>query len=270
MDPVQLTLSTCKLSLTPLPSGPLLEFTDFETDITWLSGPIYARLLIAENPSFAYHTLDSVRWEETEASLSVSGRLGPVDTRMSFHLKESPTRLEELITISNSSLNPISVSSLRIGSSWSPPKTWWAYWGYWRLGSFKADSRKAFSAEGSVSLTNLQEQVQAASGDSATQLVPIGDSDDEGWVFCDEKRFLVLCRRVFPQSARCPLDILFPHRPTPTLIMGGIRLPDHRGAQPQPLSPGLETVGDTTVFIPGRGGWDEAHKAYRVSTEGDP
>lgn len=262
--PAQITLSTCKLSLTPLPSGPLIEFTDFETDIAWLSGTIYARLVTVQNPSFAYHTLDRLDWKETQGSLAVSGRLGPVEVQLVHRLKENPIRLEQSIAVTNAGADPVGLALLRIGPSWTPPESWWAYWGYWRLGAFNPDNLGKFPARNTTSLSNLRERLKQVPPDPVAHVTAVTDTGDGGWVFCDEKRFLVLCKQLLSHESPCPLDVVFPDRPAPMLVMGGIRFSEPRAPHHPVLDPGAGLQGHATMFIPGRGGWDEAAQSYRV------
>ena len=57
--PVQITVGPLKLSVEPVLSGPSIEFTDYETDISWLSGPPFINATNKRRASISNCTSES-------------------------------------------------------------------------------------------------------------------------------------------------------------------------------------------------------------------
>jgi hypothetical protein len=123
-NPVQITLGNLKLSFYPLPSGPEIEFTDFATDISWLSGRHLTGLITVDNPSHMYTVLDRVECGEIENGLMIRAMLGPLTVTIGYRLRAEPNRLEERTVVANTSDRIVHISELRIGPTWCPPISW--------------------------------------------------------------------------------------------------------------------------------------------------
>ncbi len=261
-QPVNITLGKCKLNWTPLPSGPELEFTDFETDITWLSGPLHAVLACADAPSHFYRALDGVEWEAAKTTLRIRGRLGPLNVTIGYRLLEAPVRLEELIVVSNPTEKNIEIKHLRIGMTWSPPKSWLSVWSDWRL----APLHPEFDPSHGTSFLEVQPLGLLIGGHHGKrQLESTGRMGQEwiGLMICDNKRFLTVIKESWGRRELCMFqEETF--RKRKCLVMGGMYLT--KGLPPlyvPILQPNAEYASDVTVYLPGVGGFDDAVEALK-------
>ena len=263
MRPVQITSGTCKFTIDPLPQGPRLEFTDFETDITWLSGYIYARLRKGGRSRLS-RGLDETSWVETGEGATVTGMLEGLQVRMTYRLAPSPTRLEESITITNPSEIGIDIAGIRVGLTWTPPQTWWSEWSDWNLlmipYGFDPSTTEAMTV--GRSLGSLMELLDADKPTRDAVPVTAEGHMSGGWIITDGRRFAVVAKDTRFRAEHCPLDIYHLKKLPPGLVVGGIGLLD---CEPQDLGrfeAKATWVGGPTVYIPGQGGWREGVGAY--------
>ena len=231
---IQKTLGTCKLSLFPLPSGLEIEFTDFETDMTWLSGRHYVRLVTADNPSFMYHVLDRVEWGEIENGAMIRGRLGPSIVTIGYRLRDEPMRLEERTVVTNTASSQTQILSIRVGPSWTPP-------GFWPPIPCKPEGSQD-------DFRHLSETA------SMGRLVYF--RGQAHWIISDGERFLAATKPQFNKGAEFPVDYLMSAGRT-LIVIGGIKgVADVSHALR--VEPGYELAGYMTKYFPGKGGFKEA------------
>jgi len=245
----QLTLGSCKLSVDVALSQPVLEFTDYSTDITWLSGRAF---LVAAGTEGSRLSRISIRYatiDVTRDSIMLSGNNDSIDVGLHFTLIDAPVRLDLSVSLSKPVRCPDDYLVFRLGPTWTPPESWWKYWSYWRMVKLtdktdQSDEPPGLTGEklGSV-LERLAKDGRHIAGMPATADEEV---DATAWIFSDERRFLIMLREPGDERAICPLDLLLHHRP-PTFIMGGVGPNESRAS---------------TVFIPGKGGWAEAFDAY--------
>jgi hypothetical protein len=208
MRPAQITCGPLKLSVEPVLTGPSIEFTDYETDITWLSGPPFVNATIAGAPA-SQIALQNPKWSlSDERSVEIIGRLGNYVITITYSLLDNPPRLEEHISIENPTGTDTEFARLRIGSVISPPKSWWQYWAYWRLALIgpKDDAEQA----NSLKLSDLIENIRRRKGNEPIR------SDITGLILTDEKRFL----RITGERG-IHLDVI-DSKPSPIMVAGGI------------------------------------------------
>lgn len=230
MHSAQITRGPLKLSVEPLPIGPYIEFTDYETDISWLSGPLYVNATIREAPASQIALQNPIWKKKGEHTIEILGRLGDFAVTIDYSLLENPPRLEERISIGNPTDNEISFDRLRIGSVMSPPKSWWKYWAYWRLTLISPETdRERLSG---VRLSSLIEDIRSQKGDDSVR------ADIKGAILTDDKRFLSITG-----DKGIHLKII-DSKPTPIIVAGGIVDAEVRQA--------------STTYIPGTGGMEEA------------
>ncbi len=262
--PVQLTLGTVKLSLEPIASGPFLEFTDYETDISWMSGRIFAMLSATDKSPCSHIALQETSWEINEQELVMEGTIGDIEVRLRYNLTDNPIRLEESVSISNPGNVPIMFDRFRIGPTWSPPATWWQYWGYWRL--MKIDDE--FDPESypgrlpGEKLSSIKDRLSRVEKSRGRIPVPVEfESEARGWIFSDERRYLVILKEPEEIDEVCNLDII-DNKPAPSFIMGGISNITKGLDWARQLNPGKRWESGTTIYAPGIGGWAEAFSKY--------
>jgi len=268
-DPLQLTLDSCKLSILPCPSGPVIEFTDYLTDITWLSGRIYLNATGDANYLCSHIALNDPSWHADEHEVHINGTAGDLAVELSYSLSSMPgiensVYMKERIRITNPGSKPVAFERFRLGPTWSPPKSWWVYWGYWRL--LKIDDNFDPSVEPPDSpgekLNDIRDRLKKVMKARGKLPVPIGYGPDaSGWIFCDNKRFLLVLKESTETDEVCLLDIL-QDKPVPAFIMGGIGNVIENSGWPRQLNPGKSWTSGTTTFIPGSGGWDRAFETY--------
>ena len=263
--PVQLTLATVKLSLEPTPSGPILEFTDYGTDITWVSGRIFAMLSGTDESPCSHIALQNSSWEILNDNLNLEGAVGDIKVRLFYHLSDDPLRLEERISISNPGNKPIVFDRFRIGPTWSPPATWWQYWGYWRLMKIDED----FDPESDPGrlpgekLSTVRDMLRRVEKSRGRIPVPVEfESEAKGWIFTDERRYLLVLKESSEIDEVCNLDVL-ENKPAPSFIMGGISNVVKGLDWARQLNPGMRWESGTTIYAPGTGGWSEAIGTYK-------
>ncbi len=251
-DPLQLTLGNFKLSLEPSRSGPILEFTDYGTDITWLSGRIHVAATVTGIPRLSHIALENVTWFGTDDGITIQGNIAHADIELNYKLLDDPVRLEEKITISFQSEKPVGFDVFRIGLSWSPPESWWQYWSYWNLFRLKPGEDEFDPSSMPVEKFNeIKERLSNEKNKTGMCSMRVDIEGCAGWIFSDDRRFLLVFRssngRERKRDEKCPLDVI-DSKPSPTFIMGG-----------EDNNEGIETV-TTTTFIPGSGGCGEGYR----------
>jgi hypothetical protein len=259
--PIQLTHETCKLAILPCPSGPIIEFTDYATDISWLSGRIYLNASGEPNQNCSHIALNEPSWSIVGDEIRIIGLAGGLKIELHYKLTafegiENSTHVEERITVSNPGAQPIAFERFRIGPTWSPPRTWWVYWGYWRLLKLDPDtgSEKIGRTPGEK-LSDLKDRLDKVAKARGRLPVPVDyGADATGWIFSDEKKFLLVMKESSEADELCLLDML-DEKPVPTFIMGGIGNVAGGSGWPRQLNPGKSWSSGMTMFIPGVGGW---------------
>jgi len=264
MQPAQLTLGNVKLSVQLLPFGPHIEFTDYETDITWLSGPVTVMASPAGS-GWSIIALRDVSWRATDDRIAISGRIETAEVVIEFRLADGPARLVEKTAISNHSEEPLSFELLRIGATWSPPKSWWQYWGYWRLLKLTTDFNPSadLPRQPGQKLSSIAEMLEKRT--DAERGLPVAvdeERDSLGWILSDEKRFLLMLKDWRDTGESFLLDVL-DSKPSPILVMGGVG----RIGETIEIGAGSSLTASPTLLIPGNGGWQEAVKAYAAFLE---
>lgn len=236
MRPVQITHGTLKLSVEPVLSGPSIEFTDYETDITWLSGPLFINATIKDAPASQIALQNSTWSLSDESSIEIVGRLGNYLVTIRYTLLDNPPHLEERISIGNPTETDEAFERLRIGSVISPPKSWWQYWAYWRLvlarGKSEAENTKG------AKLSDLIEDIRGTKANKSGRPVRISRPDTMMAILTDEKRFLRIA-----SNKGIHLDLI-DSKPSPIIAAIGIADAEKQEA--------------TTIYIPGEGGMAEA------------
>jgi hypothetical protein len=259
MQPAQLTLGNVKLSVQLLPSGPHIEFTDYETDITWLSGPV-AVMASPAGSGWSHIALRDVSWRAENDGISISGRIEDAEVAIEFRLADGPARLVEKTAISNPSDAPVSFELLRIGATWSPPRSWWQYWGYWRLLKLTTDFNPDadLPRQPGQKLSSIAEMLEKRTDADRGLPVALDDERDSvGWILSDDKRFLLMLKDSRDAAVSFLLDVL-DSKPSPTLVMGGIG----RIGRTVAITPRSSLGASPTLLIPGNGGWLAAISAY--------
>jgi hypothetical protein len=243
VHPEQITLGTCKFTIDPLPSGPQIEFTDFATDITWLSGPIFAG-------SGAVHPrLSDVDWKATEKAITISGALGELAVEIAYELQPL-ARLVERIAIFNPTNHRVEIADIRVGATWTPPLPWWAPWSDWHLVMVCAEGRSALGR----SLSTLMELLDLDKPPLEPVRVIPEQIANAGWIFSDARRFLVIAK----DEGSCPLDIFHQPKQPPGLVMGGL---ERREPVIFDARSSLKTV---TFFMPGQGDVIDAYTSLAL------
>jgi hypothetical protein len=262
MEPEQITLGTLKLTIENLPEGPIIELTDFETDVTWLSGSIYARLKRPD--SEMVKGLKSISWEAKKDIIKVQGLLDNLNVAISYRLVENPDRLEERIEIFNPCDTPSEHEYLRVGSTWSPPLSWWAPWSDWGIIMIPEGYNSIYSDIATVGgpFSMLTDVLEPERFIEDARPVISDDVENAGWVVSDEKRFNAIAKLPQHDNEFCPLDIYHILKQPWTLVTGGIEYRDRLPLDLEEIKPQGLFKGGPTIFIPGIGSWQEALESY--------
>jgi hypothetical protein len=268
MHPVQITLGTCKFSIMPLADGIELEFTDFATDITWLSGPLYARLHLGLcQDSFSYvRELTDLTWDIEGDSVVIHCALGGIGIEFRYRLESPPIHVEETISIRNPADSPLEMHRLRLGPTWSPPLAWWTEWAGWNVVMIPLGFGLSCKESMTIgrSLASLRDCLEP--GKPSRDAVPVVPESlgTGGWIFSDESRFLAVAKSPVPDVAGgfCPVDIFHLPKCPPSLVMGGISRKGASADKPIIFESGQKTIFPPTVFIPGIGGIRDSVDAY--------
>jgi hypothetical protein len=267
MHPVQITLGTCKLSIMPLADGIELEFTDFATDITWLSGPLYSRLHSGSQGSFSYvRELRDLTWDIEGESIIINASLGGTGVEFRYQLQSPPIRVEETISLRNPADSPLEIHRLRLGPTWSPPLAWWSEWAGWNVVMIPQGFGLACEESMTIgrSLASLRDCMEPDKPSrDAVPVVP-ESMGTGGWIFSDEIRFLAVAKNPAPAMASglCPMDIFHLPKCPPSLVMGGISRKGASADKPIVFESGQKVIFPPTVLIPGTGGIRDAVDAY--------
>jgi len=207
MEALQFTFGPCKLSIVPLVPEPELELTDFATDITWVSGPIYARVSLTGEPSQRFYVLEGISWDGQGSEVSIQSMVGPLKVRMNYCAKVEPPRLEETVEIQNLSEETVTIGSIRIGLTWTPPLSWWGPWSSWQVIMIPGDADLSEDIEALGRPLSSLSQLLESNGDvnKPVQVIPKG-MRSRGWIITDGKRFLAVGKKGSSEES-LPLDI---------------------------------------------------------------
>jgi len=242
--PVQITVGPLKLSVEPVLSGPSIEFTDYETDISWLSGPPFINATIKGAPA-SHIALQNPAWSRSgDKSIEILGRLGDYAVTISYILLDNPPRLEERISVGNPADSETTFDRLRIGSVISPPKSWWQYWAYWRLEL--AEGKSDVEHTKGAKLSDLIEDIRRSEDIESSLPARISRPDTIAAILTDEKRFLIISdiqSKLDESTGSIHLDLI-DSKPSPIIAAIGIADAEEREA--------------STIYIPGKDGMQRA------------
>jgi hypothetical protein len=260
---VQITVGDCKLSVLPDSSNPEIELTDFSTDITWLGGQIYAAIRQGKSGQWK-RGLKNVTWMASGNAIAISGNVGNLSVNLSYRLLSDPTRLEEKIILSNLTSKSLDINSLRIGLTWTPPNAWFSKRSKWDAALIPVDwdPLNKFEHLYNRSFESFKTYLSPKRQNKNAITLIDDNITTWGWIFNDDRRFMIVLSRQPEKTCGCPLDIFRLEKQPPTLVVGGIELFAEKGdiAVTIPANHDVEKI--INIYMPGSGKWQDAVRAY--------
>jgi len=266
MRPEQITSGSLKLSIEPHRYRTHIELTDYETDITWLSGPVYMTLTFDENPSCSFISGEADTLSKSENSLTLTSRIGDLGIVSEFHFADSPQSLTFTSGIHNGSGRMLTVAHARIAPSWSPPESWWKYWAYWKISKLQV-SPTGTDIDPGRKLCDIRDEAVSAIGKGAfVPMALLDEKESAGCIVHDGRRYLLVTSGEIPGVRPISLDITSPGTEPMFLIDGfGVTNPARKG--PIALNPGESIASVPTILVPGSGTLQDAVDIYQSLRE---